>query len=133
MSFQQFIKERKYLLNVSPRTIEWYQESFKWLGIPNPNEAELKAFVIRMRERGLKASSCNNRVCAVNAYLKWLGSSLRIPYLKEEQCVPPTFSLADITKLATWKPKGRYQIRLHALVATLSDSGCRIDEVLSLH
>jgi hypothetical protein len=57
--FEQFIKERQYLQNVSPRTIQWYQESFKWLDNPNPNKAELKQFVILMREKGLKVSSCN--------------------------------------------------------------------------
>src|ERR1700690_2315802 len=70
--FEQFIKERQYLQNVSPRTVEWYRESFKWLGEPQPNKAQLKSFVIRMREKGLKASSCNNRIRAVNAYLQWL-------------------------------------------------------------
>jgi hypothetical protein len=65
--FEQFIKERQYLQNVSPRTIQWYQESFKWLDNPNPNKAELKQFVIRLREKGLKASNCNNRIRAVNA------------------------------------------------------------------
>jgi integrase/recombinase XerD len=59
--FEQFIKERQYLQNVSPRTVEWYRESFKWLGEPQPNNAQLKAFVIRMRDwdhgLGLKGSS----------------------------------------------------------------------------
>jgi hypothetical protein len=32
--FAEFIKERQYLQNVSPRTVEWYEESFKWLGKP---------------------------------------------------------------------------------------------------
>ena len=29
--FSQFIKERQYLHNVSPATLEWYKHSFKWL------------------------------------------------------------------------------------------------------
>jgi hypothetical protein len=57
VSFHQFIKERQYLQNVSPRTIQWYEESFKWLGNPLPDEAELKAFVLRMRERWSEGSS----------------------------------------------------------------------------
>jgi len=29
MSFEKFIQERTYLKNVSPRTIEWYRQTFK--------------------------------------------------------------------------------------------------------
>lgn len=67
--FEQFIREQQYLKGVSPRTIQWYRESFKWRGSPN---ADLKDFVIGMRQKGLKPGSCNNRIRAVNAYLRWL-------------------------------------------------------------
>jgi integrase/recombinase XerD len=130
--FEQFIKERQYLQNVSPRTIEWYRESFKWLVEPQPKQSDLKAFVIRMREKGLKASSCNNRIRAVNAYLQWLESDLRVPKLKEEQRVLPTFSAEDIQKIAAWKPKDHCGRRLHTLMLALADTGCRVDELLSL-
>jgi integrase/recombinase XerD len=132
VGFELFIKERQYLQNVSPRTIQWYEENFKWLGNPSPDEAELKAFVLRMPERGLKPSSCNNRIRAVNAYLKWSGSPLQAPRLKEEQRVLSTFSFADLSRLAAWKPKRFYEHRLHTLIVTLADTGCRINEILSL-
>jgi hypothetical protein len=41
VSFEQFVKERLYLQNVSPRTIEWYEQSFKWLDTPTPDDAAL--------------------------------------------------------------------------------------------
>jgi len=82
--FDKFIHERKYLQNVSPRTLTWYAESFKWFGTENPTDDELKNFVIRMREKGLKATSCNKRIRAVNAFLKWSGSQpLHVAKLKE--------------------------------------------------
>ena len=130
--FEQFIKERTYLTNVSSRTIEWYRQSFKWLDNPNPTEADLKEFVIRMREGGLKPSSCNNRIRAVNAYLKWAGSSLKVQKLKEGQRVLPTFDAADIQKIVRYKPKTATRIRLQVLLLTLADTGTRIDEALSL-
>lgn len=130
--FEEFIRERQYLQKVSNRTIEWHRESFKWLAEPSPSQVDLKSFVIRMRERGLKASSCNNRIRAVNAYLKWSGSSLTVPKLKEEKRVLPTFSGQDVSKFIKWKPKGVYKRRLQTLVVTLFDTACRIDEVLSL-
>ena len=120
MSFDQFIKERLYLQNVSPRTIEWYEQSFKWLDTPTPDDAVLRQFVIKMREHGLKASSCNNRIRAVNAYLRWTGSSLHVPRLSEQQRVLPTFSLAEIGRIAAFKPNGYCQRRLHTLVLTLT-------------
>jgi hypothetical protein len=93
---EQVCQERKYLSNVSPRTIEWYVASLRWLNTAMPDEADLKDFVMRMRNAGLKPSSCNCRIRAVNAYLRWAGSPHKIPRLKEEQRILPTFSLADI-------------------------------------
>jgi integrase/recombinase XerD len=52
--FGKFIQERKYLQKVSPRTLTWYAESFKWFGTENPTDDELKNVVIRMREKGLR-------------------------------------------------------------------------------
>jgi hypothetical protein len=39
--FDRFIHERKYLKNVSPRTLQWYAESFKWLGTEQPSDDDL--------------------------------------------------------------------------------------------
>lgn len=132
MSFDQFIKERLYLQNVTPSTIEWYRESFKLLGTPTPTAEELKQFVLRMRERGLKPISCNTRICAANAYLKWAGSPLHIPRMKVEQRVLPTFTIDQISRIAAWKPRNFYHTRLQTVLLTLADTGCRIDEALSL-
>jgi hypothetical protein len=117
--FEQFIKERTYLKNVSRRTIEWHEQSLKWLKTEEPTEDELKACVMRMREAGLNASSVNCCLRSINAYLKWSGSKLKVPKLKEQQNVLPTFTTEDIKKLVMCKPKGFYERRLHALMLTL--------------
>lgn len=91
--FEQFIKERTYLKSVSPKTAEWHEQSLRWLKTEEPTEEELKACVMKMREAGLKASSVNCRLRSVNAYLKWSGSKLKVPKLKEQQNVVPTFSV----------------------------------------
>ena len=57
--FELFIKERRYLKAVSPRTLEWHEQSLKWLGVENPIEDDYKEAVLRMREAGLKPSSVN--------------------------------------------------------------------------
>ena len=45
--FEQFTRERQYLTNVSPRTIEWYEQSLKWLRTETPTESDLKDVVLR--------------------------------------------------------------------------------------
>jgi integrase/recombinase XerD len=51
-----------------------------------------------------------------------------------DERVLPTFTLPDIKKLLRHRPKPTnfYQRRLHLLIIVLLDTGCRIDEVLSL-
>ncbi len=130
--FQQFIRERQYLSNVTPATLEWYKHSFKWLRTESPSQDELKDAVLRMREKGLKATGCNSAIRAINAYLKWNGSPLKIPQMKEPQIVLPTFTAAQVQGLIAWKPRGFYQRRLYLLVLVLLDTGCRITEALTL-
>jgi integrase/recombinase XerD len=130
--FAQFVRERQYLQNVSPATIEWYKHSFKWLRTESPDDSELKDAVLRMREKGLKPTGCNSAIRAINAYLKWSGSQHRVMYLKEDQRVLPTFTLPEIKKLLRYKPQKFYERRLHLITLVLLDTGCRIDEVLSL-
>jgi integrase/recombinase XerD len=64
--FELFIQEKKYLRNVPPATVEWYRASLKWLPTPSPDAPTLKAVVMRMREKGLRATSCNCHIRAIN-------------------------------------------------------------------
>jgi hypothetical protein len=68
--FEQFVRERRYLHNISPSTISWYNHALKWQPGESPTQAELKETVLRMREKGLKATGCNSAIRAINAYLK---------------------------------------------------------------
>ena len=141
--FEQFIKELQFIINVSPRTVEWYRQSLAWLDYPEPTNDELKSLVIRRREHGLKATSCNNRIRALNASLHWKTEGIsksgagckhpRIPKVKEEQPVLPTYGQTAIKKLMEWKPKGSGTGQTsNACDEPLADTGARIDEVLSL-
>jgi hypothetical protein len=53
--FERFIQERTYLKNVSPRTIEWYRESFRWLNNPEPTQADLTDLVIKDATGGIES------------------------------------------------------------------------------
>jgi integrase/recombinase XerD len=82
MGFNDFIRERRYLKNVSPATISWYTHALKWLPNESPSQAELKDAVLRMREKGMKATGCNAAIRAINAYLHWSsteGSGSAVP------------------------------------------------------
>ena len=92
-NFEQFISKRQYLQNVTPATVAWYKQSLPYLPSESPTQEELKAAVMRMREAGRKATGCNCAIRASNAYLKWSGSPLKIPRLKEPRLIFPTFSL----------------------------------------
>jgi integrase/recombinase XerD len=131
MSFEKFVKERKYLQNVSPRTIEWYNESFKWLGNENPSEDDLTDLVVRMREKGLSSASCNNRIRAVNAYLKWLKSPLTMSKLKEEEGPVPVYGTPAIRKILALKPCSKDR-RPHTILLLIFDCGLRVSEMTGL-
>jgi len=51
VSHSQFIKERQYLSNVSPATLEWYTQSLAWLATESPTADDLKSFVMRCGRR----------------------------------------------------------------------------------
>jgi integrase/recombinase XerD len=143
MGFSDFARERQFLSNVSPSTLEWYKHSLKWLRTETPGQEDLKDAVIRMREKGLKATGCNSAIRCINAYVHWLNAGpdvkcgptckhAKIAQLKEPQLILPTFSEQEIRLLVTWRPKSAYQQRLHLLTLFLLDTGCRISESLSL-
>jgi integrase/recombinase XerD len=144
MCFSDFIRERRYLHNVSPCTVSWYTHAFKWLPSESPTQSELKDTVLRMREKGLKETGCNAAIRAINAYLHWSAGSERkcgagcthprISQLKEPQNILPTLSDSQVKLIINWKPKVKnfYQRRLHLLTLLLLDTGCRISEALAL-
>jgi hypothetical protein len=72
--FEQFIKHRQYLLNVSANTIRWYRRAFKWLPPQNPTHERLNATGLRMRASGLNRQAATRQhepSTLMNAYLHW--------------------------------------------------------------
>jgi integrase/recombinase XerD len=131
-SFDDFIRERRYLKNVSANTIKWYQQSFNWLAKFPLAEDGVKQFVIAMREAGLKATSCNSRIRVANAYFNWAKLPLHINKLQEDHEVLPTFSTTALDRLLGYRPKTWMQKRLITIVCLLMDCGVRIAEALSV-
>lgn len=141
--FNQFIRQRRYLVGVTERTVGWHVQALKWLAAENPDKAYLVDLVIRMKETGMSPITVNTYTRSINAYLHWATGTedkcspackhLRIAKLKEPELVLPTFSQPDIRKIMVYKPKRYCQRRLQALTLMLADTGCRITELLSLN
>ena len=78
--FEQFRRERRYLKNVSPKTITWYETSWKSFCATQPpglattvidspdivTRQHLNAFVVALRDRGVRPVTVNTWLCAMN-------------------------------------------------------------------
>lgn len=74
--FERFLRERRYLKNVTAKAVVWYETAFlaftrsvRVAGLDDLSKPILQEFVVALRERGLSPVSCNT-------------------YLKGPQCVP---------------------------------------------
>jgi len=65
--FEQFLAQRRYLKNVTPSTLEWYQTAFKAMqkvlgaAVPPLTKSSLQQFVVSIRQRGVKRQSAGPR------------------------------------------------------------------------
>jgi integrase/recombinase XerD len=139
--FEQFVREKQYLHNVSPRTVDYYRWCFdiwmKRIG-EMPTKTNLKEFVIQLTQSGISIATVNSYIRAVNSFCSWLKENdhltekLRIKPLKEPQKRLTIFTEEQLRRLLTYKYKTMAQHRFYALVCLAIDTGARIDELLSL-
>jgi integrase/recombinase XerD len=140
--FEQFLKERKYLVGCSERTLQWHEQSLKWLGIESPTASDLKMLVVRMKETGMSNITVNTYARSINSYLHWAAEPdakcgpsckhLKIAKLKEPVVALPLYPTDAIKKLLAHKPKDDGERRTWTLLLLMADTGCRITELLSL-
>ena len=143
--FARFLRERRFLKNVTPKTIIWYETAFQALtrtvvvsGPDDLSKSALQDFVVGLRERGLSPVSCNTYGKAINALLAWLrteghlAEALSLPPQRTEKRVVRTLSDEHLKRLLGFKPKTVAHGRAYALACTLTDTGIRIEEALGL-
>lgn len=146
--FEQFLRERTFLQNVTPKTREWYQTAWQAFARaqqtagPRPSDAaltraDLERFVIHLRERGVKPVSCNTWLRAMNAFCRWLHEHgvtpdlVHLPLQKLEKRLLKTFDEDALRKLLTFRPKTFPHWRVYSVACTILDTGCRIEELLT--
>jgi integrase/recombinase XerD len=147
--FERFIKERTYLDNVSPRTIEFLRQSWTAFErtLPDVTDSEQLAepnlglrFIGGLRDSGsLKPVSVNTYIRGINTFLSWLhreasvlNSRIAIRQLRVETTIPTTLSSDDLMRLIKYKPTCVSQRRVHTIAMTIIDTGLRVNEVITM-
>jgi integrase/recombinase XerD len=139
--FEQFLKERIYLKNVTEKTKSWYEQcwkAYKKFGSFPMDKTAINGFVVNMRAAGMTPVSCNVYIIGINAFLMWLHLNehhekrLKIQKLKVEQKIIKAFSEAQLKAIINYKPKDYYEMRLHAMMCLMIDTGARLSEVRSI-
>src|SRR5258706_13326262 len=125
--FEQFLQEKRYLANLSPKTLVSYKQSYntyqRVLGKAASGENSevncqtasvsftkdtLKDFVIGMREAGLSPGACNVYIRSINSFLSWLHENghterLRIKQLPKPNTIIKIFTEAHIQALIQFR------------------------------
>ena len=69
--FNDFLREKLYLKNISPKTQKSYREAFVRFrkGEAELSKPGLNRFVVWMREKGLSPVTCNIYIRSINSFL----------------------------------------------------------------
>ena len=137
--FEQFLRERTYLQNITPRTREWYATAWQAFerslstAPPQPydapliSRADLQRFVSHLRERGVKPVSCNTWLRAMNSFCRWLHEQgltpelVRLPLQRLEKRLLKTFDEPALRTLLGYRPRTVQQWRVYTLACTILD------------
>jgi integrase/recombinase XerD len=139
---EQFIRERRYLKNITLKTEIYYRNSWdaykRYTGSTELSKAQLTEWVVKMREKGIKPVTCNTWISGINAFCNWLYENSHLPErlklskLKVEKGGRKTLDESVLRTIIRYKPTGFVQTRLKTLLLLLMDTGLRIDEALTL-
>jgi integrase/recombinase XerD len=137
--FTQFIKEKRYLSNLSEGTLHYYREVYEFFKAAgfDGTKGSLQAAVIKMRERGTSVGAINTYIRGVNVFLRWLSTehghpNLSLKKLRVEQRIFKSLTDTELRSIISYKPKTFCQKRIHALCLLLIDTGIRVNEGLTL-
>jgi hypothetical protein len=101
--------------------VPWYRQAFRAFHGAMTDKASIGVRITELRKRGVTATSVNTWLLVVNAYYRWAHTGglaperIHFPRLKEEVKVLATLRPEHIQRLVQFKPKGRYQHRIHTV------------------
>jgi integrase/recombinase XerD len=139
--FEEFINERKYLRNLSDRTLRFYKETYHYFrqvgAFEKLSKQSLQNAVVMFRERGASVGGINAYIRGVNTFLKWLHEehgyeNLSLKKLKNNHRILRSLTDEEIKAIVRYKPKTFSEKRLHVVLLLMIDTGLRINEVLTL-
>lgn len=140
--FASYLQHGRYLRGWSPKTEVVYQRAFTSFQAgstdSNLSKASLEAWLIWMRKRELAPACINIYIRAMNAFCGWLKEeghlteTLKLKQVPDPKKPITVFSPDDIRRITSYKPYGFTELRTWVLLQTLLDTGCRINELLTL-
>src|SRR5262245_39797296 len=144
--FEQFVKERVYLKNVTPKTVYFHRQAWASFSkhLPNIQTVEQLSktvftdYLVKLRESGVKTVSINTYCRSLNAFFVWLRENelvkekFKIAKLPVEKELVKTLPEDNLKALLGFKPSTFGERRIHTLCLTIIDTGIRIDEALGL-
>jgi integrase/recombinase XerD len=140
--FSKFLEEKKYLNGVSEKTLSTYNSAYiaykRIVGNLPPTKETTKEFILGLQKSGVSVCTVNCYARSFNSYLTWLYSEghikapLKIRLLREQLRVFKTLTDDQVRSIINFKPATSGEKRLHTLLLFLIDTGCRIDEALTL-
>jgi hypothetical protein len=128
--FQQFLRERTHINNVTTSTRGWYEcawKAFKMAQASAPQrptsapligKSDLQWFVVHLRERGVRPVSCNTWIRALNAFCRGLHEQGEIPALVKlapqrlEKCIIRTHDQAVLRSILGY-PRPSHRLQKH--------------------
>ena len=111
--YAQFTREKQYLHNVSPATVEGYQWAWKAFapvlaGRASVTRADSASHVAELHGRGLSPVTINTYLRSLNTFFRWMNEEghpdvpLPIPRLKEPEKVYQQFSNEQLGRYPSW-------------------------------
>jgi integrase/recombinase XerD len=138
--FAQFCKEKEFLNGCSPRTIKFYKFCYmSWTRLVGSMATKQNSnqYIIALRESGISIFTINSYIRGLNSFFTWLAENehceaVKMKPLKAPKTVVKTFTNEQIKRLLAFKPRTFHQHRLYAMLCLAIDTGCRIDELLTV-
>jgi site-specific recombinase XerD len=144
-AWDRFLREKRYVKNLSPKTISDYGCAWRawsnWLPADPTDitERTIDDCVLAMRQAGLSAISTNSYLRVLKVFVRWLnirtadGDPLPVPMMRAPTLVPKTFTRDELACLLHFRPTTMTERRVCLLMRMYIDTGARAEELLGLH